>query len=53
VLCELSLALRTEFGAVHSFSSYAAWLRAAGFRGLERFPLLDRHGLAMVLASRR
>jgi SAM-dependent methyltransferase len=49
-LYELSLVLRTEYGAVYPFSSYAAWLRAAGFAEIEQLPLGDEQGLTLVVA---
>jgi SAM-dependent methyltransferase len=52
-LYELSLVLRTEHGAVYSFSSYAAWLRAAGFAEIEQMPLGDEQGLTLIVARRR
>ena len=51
-LYALSLFVRTSEGAVHAFSSYCAWLREAGFRGVQRLPLSGGLPLSLIVATR-
>jgi len=50
-LYALSLALRTNQGAVHPFSSYASWLYNAGFREIE-LSMLSTPELSLIKATR-
>jgi SAM-dependent methyltransferase len=49
---DLSLLLRTRDGALHSFGSYATWLRRAGLEPMARHRLQPGWEAALVLASR-
>lgn len=51
-LANLSLLLRTRDGALHSFSSYAMWLRRAGLEPMARHRLERGWEASLVLASR-
>lgn len=50
-LYALGLALRTSRGGVHPFSSYAAWLHAAGFAGIDLVDLPTPY-LSLIRAER-
>lgn len=50
VLYALSLMLRTREGAAYPFSTYAAWLRDAGYEAIERYELAKRPALTLITA---
>lgn len=52
VLYALSLLLRTSGGEVYPFSTYAAWLRDAGFQAIERLDLANAPPISLVTAHR-
>lgn len=49
---ELSLFARTSEGRLHAFSSYAGWLREAGFSQCRRAYSCETSGHALVVAAR-
>jgi hypothetical protein len=52
VLYALGLLLRTTAGQVYPFSTYATWLRDAGFERIERFDLVPSPPLSLITARR-
>jgi SAM-dependent methyltransferase len=51
-LYALDLMLRTETGRVYPFSTYAGWLRAAGYESVDRVDLLAVPLLSLISARR-
>jgi ubiquinone/menaquinone biosynthesis C-methylase UbiE len=51
-LYALDLMLRTQTGRVYPLSTYASWLRAAGFKAVERIDLAAMPLLSLVIAQR-
>ncbi len=51
-LYALDLMSRTKTGRVYPFSTYAAWLRAAGFEGVEQTDLSAAPLLSLIIARR-
>ena len=52
VLYALGLLLRTSRGGVYPFSTYAGWLRDAGYEAVERFDLSAAPPLSLITARR-
>lgn len=52
VLYAVELVRRTTVGQVYPFSSYAGWLRAAGYEGVERIELSSSPPVTLVRARR-
>jgi SAM-dependent methyltransferase len=52
VLYALDLLVRTETGRVYPFSTYAAWLHAAGYEAVERIDLAAHPLLSLLTAQR-
>lgn len=53
VLYALGLLQRTRTGRVYPFSTYAEWLREAGFEAIERSELSAAPPVTLITATRR
>jgi hypothetical protein len=51
-LYALDLMLRTQTGRVYPFSTYAGWLRAAGYEAVKRIDLTASPLLSLLTAQR-
>ncbi len=52
MLYALGLLLRTREGAAYPFSTYVAWLRAAGYEAIERVDLSEVPSITLIMARR-
>ena len=52
ILSALGLLLRTKRGQIYPFSTYAGWLREAGFEAVERIDLSAAPPLSLIAARR-